>query len=355
MTHIWLRAETKMNEYRTPITPATAVKLINLGYKITVEKSNNRCFDDSQYQAIGCELVNTNSWRTAPKDAYIVGLKELSKDVDILQHKHIYFAHCFKNQSGSMELMSKFIKGNGVILDLEYLVNDKGVRLATFGKSAGIAGALLSLMVWADQKITNQSANIGPLSPLKSSDDVLESLKQKITKINSVPKILVIGHKGRVGAGAMHFLSKLNIEPTVWSREETDKLESDNSMYSQILDHDILLNCINLDKKISMFVTNDMLENNNRKLSVCVDISCDYLNPYNPLPIYTRSSSFEEPVIKINDKPIFDIVSIDNLPSLLPVESSNDFAEQLYPHLAELSQWNNVWQKAEKVFMEKSI
>ena len=33
--------------------------------------------------------------------------------------------------------------------------------------------------------------------------------------------------------------------------------------------------------------------------------------------------------------PVLDVMAIDNLPSLLPVEASEDFAAQLLPHLLE--------------------
>ena len=48
-----------------------------------------------------------------------------------------------------------------------------------------------------------------------------------------------------------------------------------------------------------------------------------------------------------------DVMAIDHLPSFLPKESSNDFSEQLLPHLLELLEKGNtspVWARAEKFF-----
>ena len=44
-------------------------------------------------------------------------------------------------------------------------------------------------------------------------------------------------------------------------------------------------------------------------------------------------------------------MAIDNLPSLLPVESSQDFAAQLLPHLQGLDRLDQgVWARAEAEF-----
>ena len=78
---------------------------------------------------------------SADKDVYIIGLKELPENDDSpLIHTHIFFAHCFKYQAGWKELLKRFEKGGGKVLDLEFLTNDKGRRVAAFGRSAGFIG-----------------------------------------------------------------------------------------------------------------------------------------------------------------------------------------------------------------------
>lgn len=47
--HLWLRAETKPMEHRAALTPATAKILLDAGFKITVERSEERIFDDQEY------------------------------------------------------------------------------------------------------------------------------------------------------------------------------------------------------------------------------------------------------------------------------------------------------------------
>jgi saccharopine dehydrogenase (NAD+, L-lysine forming) len=47
----WLRCETKPLEHRAALTPTTARKLIDSGFKIYVERDQQRIFDDSEYEA----------------------------------------------------------------------------------------------------------------------------------------------------------------------------------------------------------------------------------------------------------------------------------------------------------------
>ena len=91
-----------------------------------MERSPTRCFPDSDYAAAGCVLEATGSWDTAPSNAYIVGLKELPESDTPLRHRHVYFAHAYKHQAGWTELLGRFARGGGTLLDLEFLTDDQG-------------------------------------------------------------------------------------------------------------------------------------------------------------------------------------------------------------------------------------
>ena len=41
-------------------------------------------------------MAPTGSWASAPKDAFIVGLKELPDTDDPVTHRHIFYAHAYK-------------------------------------------------------------------------------------------------------------------------------------------------------------------------------------------------------------------------------------------------------------------
>ncbi len=62
---------------RSALTPTTTKALIEAGYKVNVERSPQRIFDDEEYEKVGATLVPEGTWRDAPEDNIIIGLKEL--------------------------------------------------------------------------------------------------------------------------------------------------------------------------------------------------------------------------------------------------------------------------------------
>ena len=52
---IWLRAETKTGERRTPLVPEHAKKLIRDGFEIVIERSPLRVFADEEYHEVVVE------------------------------------------------------------------------------------------------------------------------------------------------------------------------------------------------------------------------------------------------------------------------------------------------------------
>lgn len=79
-TTIHLRAECKPLEHRSALTPTTAKALVDAGYVVNVERSAMRVFDDAEFETAGCTLVPEGSWRDAPEDHIILGLKELPEE-----------------------------------------------------------------------------------------------------------------------------------------------------------------------------------------------------------------------------------------------------------------------------------
>ena len=208
---------------------------------------------------------------------------------------------------------------------------------------------MIGLMAWHNQKITNTNAYITNLLPEFNMNHAIAQLANKLAEIKIKPRVLIIG-AGRSGSGAYHVLKRFDIHATVWTREHTHTRTS--AFFTEILNYDILLNCINLSEEIEPFITSPMLVIPHRKLSVCVDISCDYTSAYNPLPIYTTGTTFDNVTYPlITTDPVLDIIAIDNLPSYLPLVSSINFANQLYDLLLEL-EWSPVWMRARARFVE---
>jgi hypothetical protein len=86
--------------------------------------------------------------------------------------------------------------------------------------------------------------------------------------------------------------------------------------FPEILDYDILVNCIYLSQAIPAFLTSDMLVGE-RNLSVVVDVSCDYTNPNNPIPIYSQGKYTKQLPVFTRKEPISPTQLSASLPVLI--------------------------------------
>jgi saccharopine dehydrogenase (NAD+, L-lysine-forming) len=345
--HYWLRAETHLNEHRSPITPQEAATLMQAGIALTVERNPDRACKDADFAALGCDMVDAGSWVDAPADTVILGLKDIPVADFPLRHKHIQFAHVYKGQDGADQYLNRFNAGGGTIYDLEFLVDQSGRRHAAFGYWAGFAGAAAGLMAWIAQ---TKGAITSEVSSYADKATLIAELKSDIAATNEQPDALVIGALGRVGTGACDLFAALGIPVTKWDMEETKS----GGPFPEIRDHTIFLNCILASPNTPLFFGPDDITKA-RKLRVITDISCDPTSSYNPVPVYDDVTTFEAPAMRVAKAPPLDVVAIDNLPSMLPLESSQDYASQLLPLLLSFTtDEDGTWARAKAVFDEKS-
>ncbi|KJE95430.1 saccharopine dehydrogenase [Capsaspora owczarzaki ATCC 30864] len=375
-THLWLREETKEHEHRVVLTPDACKKLLaerrtnadgheEAVFRITVERSTQRIFDIHEYELAGCTIAAGGAWRDAPADAFILGLKELPEnDTTPLKHRHVYFGHAYKNQAGWKDLLARFKRGGGQLLDLEFLNDEKGRRVAAFGYMAGFAGAAVGLDLWAHNQ-TNPGTPYPSIKPYENDEQLVSHLKKRIAQAvaggANQPKAIVIGALGRCGTGACDLLVRAGIADANiirWDMAET----KNGGPFPQLLEYEILVNCIYLATPIPPFLTAETLltpKSDKRHLSVVVDVSCDVTNPHNPLPFYSETTTFDAPVLAVaadrTSTPL-DVVAIDHLPTLLPAESSTRFAQDLYATILQLAEVDTarVWTDVRKLFDTKS-
>ncbi|KAI9730389.1 MAG: Saccharopine dehydrogenase [Cirrosporium novae-zelandiae] len=345
-----LRHEEKPLEHRSALTPTTTKKLIEAGFYVFVERSNMRAFDDSEFEKAGATLLPTGYWMRAPPDWIIIGLKELPEDKFGLSHRMTRkLTFCSKNQDGWQDVLSRFPKGNGTLYDLEFLVDQKGRRVAAFGYHAGYAGAALSIKAWALQQ---KGKKLGAVEPYKNQDILVSDVKDALKASGKIPGIFIMGALGRCGSGAKDFCQQVGIPESSmikWDIQETSKR---SGPYPEIVSSDIFINCIYLTKKFPPFIDAASLSKN-RKLSMIVDVSCDYNSPNNPVPIpnYNTCTDFCDPLLSLPQfqNPPLSVIAIDHLPSLLPRESSEDYSGTLLPTLLTLPD-GPVWKRAEETF-----
>ncbi|MEM8979054.1 MAG: saccharopine dehydrogenase [Pseudomonadota bacterium] len=344
MTHIWLRAEERPNETRVGLTPEGVTALLQDGYQVTVEASPHRVIPDAAYKATGAKIAPFGSWPTAPKDAVIFGLKELPSSDAPLHHRHILFGHAYKGQPDGLKLLKRFKAGGGTLYDLESLVDPTGKRVAAFGYWAGYAGAAVTLLAWAAQQ---RCQELAPLTPYGSEAELRLDVQSALVQAGHTrPTALVIGVKGRVGAGATALCTHMGVPVTGWDVEET----AHGGPFPEILAHELFFNCILARPGTPVFVSQSATTAP-RRLSLIGDIACDPTSDFNPVPLYDAATSWDTPIRTVHTNPGLSIMAIDNLPSLLPQESSEDFAAQLLPHLRIMGDLDTgPWLEAKRAF-----
>lgn len=330
---IWLRREVAPHEQRTPLVPADAAKLIAEGIPVTVEESTHRVFSADEYEAVGCRVVPGDTWPDASPIDIVLGLKEPSSVSVSLVHRHVFFGHAYKGQEGGPMLLRRFTDGGGTLLDLEYLTDETGHRVVAFGYWAGYMGAALAVLHQRGQL----NAPLGSLTR--------DELDRKLRGFETGVKALVIGALGRSGRGACEALTLAGVPTTEWDIDETRNLDR-----AALLDHDILVNTVFATEPGTPFLTPVDLERPDRRLAVVSDVTCDVTSVCNRLPIYDQVTNWAEPVRRLHPGRPLDLLAIDNLPSLLPRESSTAFSQALFPHLAVLPHGGAIWSRCEDHF-----
>ena len=327
---IFLRRELSPYEKRTPLTPNDIKILLKYGIPSYVQSSKYRIFDDSEYQNSGAIIVDDSWYEDKYKDCIIIGLKELDNLELLNKHIHVYFSHSYKNQTGSKYILERFKESKSILYDFEYFLNSFNKRIIGFGIYAGYVGAVLGLKHFYNQSLSN-------LIEWCSYDSMINDIK--INEYIS-PLIGIIGYKGNCGSGVIEILQSLNL-----NYEIIDKNRENKGKYMKKFD--ILYNCICLDDN-----SNELWFDKSiifTKKILIVDISCDYTKPNNPIKIYDEPTTFENPVYKYNN--YVDIIAINNLPSLLPKDSSTYFSNILTILLLEYDK-SNSWINNMKIYYE---
>ena len=342
---IYLRSESNRNEKRTPITPVDCSKLSKNGFLIYVQKSPHRVYSDQEYEENGAIITDLLWYEPIFQHGLIVGLKEFPELDKLAGHSHLFFSHSFKKQANSIAILNAFQTTQSKIYDFEYITDEKQQRLLAFGEYSGFVGAVLGLLFY-------EHSFLPKLSPWASYEEMISSVHvMKLiqhyppgTQENYMkpgifegrgggkgsgirnadsddrgvpPKVAVIGPNGRCGTGVCKILNHFSI-PFTPILKDTDK--------SGLIEFDIIYNCILLDPGFKEVWLTPSTEFSKRVL--LVDVSCDPTKPNNPFPIYSNTTSWSKPVYNDPKKPL-DVIAIDNMPSLLPRESSDYFSSLL--------------------------
>jgi hypothetical protein len=319
-----LRAEASIFEERTPLVPADVTMLLSQ-YEVLVESSTTRCFSDEAYRVAGATVIPSGTWTEYPH-ALVVGLKGLRKgEVPQETQTLFHFAHCFKQQEGWREILAPLRRATFV--DYEFMLDDEGKRTLSFCKQAGYVGAYLGLMTYYGLLLAGDISFKG----FVFAEEIMNRLLEGSIPYRERPRILLVGF-GNVGQSVKAVLDRFSLGCTM-------KRRGDQVTAEEILSYDIYLHAIRLDTASppAPFLTERDLDRE-RRLRLIVDLSCDLGHPADPLPVYRRYGTREEPVQRLRQtlfQPPLDLIAVPYLPSFDPVRSSVEFSADCIGYLSE--------------------
>ncbi len=196
-------------ERRVALTPAHTKALREQGLNIVVENSPERIFANEAYTEHGIPMMDT------PKYAdFVVGIKE--PPVTSIQpgQVHLAFSHIIKGQSHSMRLLQKFIDEKATLFDYERFIDENGKRTISFGRFAGIAGAVDTLYVLGRKFALKEVESDICLLKQTIEYDSYELLKAACAELDlqkgEPVRVLIVG-TGNVGHGSEEVCQWLNL------------------------------------------------------------------------------------------------------------------------------------------------
>jgi alpha-aminoadipic semialdehyde synthase len=392
---IGIRHEDKyLLERRAPLTPRQVDRLIKEYHlQIIVQQSEKRIFSDDAYREAGA-IVATDL-RAAD---IIIGIKEIPDHLFEKDKTYLLFSHVCKGQKHNMFMLRHMMELGCTLIDYEKVTDDQGKRLIFFGRYAGLAGMINSL--WALGQRLKGEGLMTPFARIRQTHEYasLAEARNEISEVGKEiaqyglpetlhPLVIAFMGYGNVSQGAQEICSLLPTEEVPADRlkytlehnhipsniliktvfREEDMIEpvkqgEEFDLYdyyrhpehyrSKFEDYlpfiNVLINGAYWDTHYPRHVTKDALErlfqSGHPSIKVIGDISCD---PNGSIECTHAGTVIDKPVF------IYDplsrkytmglegnglaVMAVDILPSELPYESSNGFADVLVNYIQPLA------------------
>lgn len=346
-------------DMRVALTPIQCRSLIDIypNLEITVQPSAVRAFKDTAYKNMGI----TVSEDLTDCDV-IIGVKEVNIEDLIPNKKFLFFSHTLKKQPYNRELLQAVLDKNIQLIDYEALKDAGGRRIIGFGRYAGIVGCYNGFRTYGLKH------NLYTLKAANKCVDRKE-VEQELKKVKLPPntKIILTGF-GRVGHGAREILSELPLQEVspneflsndfntpvfthldvqdYYKRRDGSEFSKDyfysspeefDCTFSKFLPHaDMYIPSHYWSDKADYIITREDLKQEDVRLSVVADISCDIdcavactIRPSKIAdPIYGYDPATESEADYMKDG-VIAVMAVDNLPCELPLDASEDFGNEL--------------------------
>jgi alanine dehydrogenase len=365
---IGILRETKIPaDNRVPLSPAQCRTIEDEfpGTKVVVQPGNGRCFSDNAYLDEGISVTNNLS-----DCDVLMGVKEVNPGRLIVGKTYFFFSHTIKKQCHNKDLLKAVLKKRIRLVDYETLTDSKGVRIIGFGRWAGLVGTFTGLRAFG---IRNELYRL----PLPLECNGLEDMMNKASAVHLPPVRIAVTGDGRVAGGSEEmmnafgipkitledYLSKkvfktpvyVQLDPEKYNTHKTEQPFNLHRFFSNPEEYisnfgrfcsttDLLIMAAYWDPRAPVLFTPDQMKDDNFSISVIADITCD-LN--GSVPSTIRTTTFQDPYYDFNpqtgkEETAFSspgnitVMSIDNLPCGLPVESSLDFGQNLIKNVLPL-------------------
>ncbi|MFQ3577309.1 MAG: NAD(P)-dependent oxidoreductase [Cytophagales bacterium] len=219
----------KPPDKRSPLSPEQCKEAV-LKFKnieIFVEKSDDRCFKDEEFEANGVRVEDDISFC----DVFL-GIKEVEVSRLIENKTYLFFSHTLKKQAQNQKLLSEILKKKIRLIDYECITDENSNRLIAFGFFAGIVGAYNGIAALLKKR---KIASLVPAYELGDLNKLNNELETKVKSLLPAIKIVITGG-GRVASGAMEVLKKMDI-PQVTASEFLTK-HFDKAVFVQLQSRD---------------------------------------------------------------------------------------------------------------------
>jgi saccharopine dehydrogenase (NAD+, L-lysine-forming) len=393
---IGIRHEDKyLLERRAPLTPRHVARLVSEHHlPFIVQVSEKRIFSNEAYIKAGAFVD-----QDLKAAKIIIGIKEIPDHLFEKDKAYLFFSHVCKGQVHNMSMLTRMMELGCSLIDYEKVTDDQGKRLIFFGRYAGLAGMINTL--WTYGRRLKEEGLTTPFARLRQAHEYasIEEARNAISEVGKEiaqhglpesinPLVIAFMGFGNVSQGAQEICSLLPTEEvpvsalkstiesklipsniiikTVFREEDMieslipqeefdlqdyyQNPESYRSKFDQYLSFiNILVNGAYWDARYPRHVTKDTLgkycSNGQQSLKVIGDISCD---PDGSIECTHAGMAIDRPVFiydPVSRKPTMGfagkgiaVMSVDILPSELPRESSNGFADILVNYMRPLAE-----------------
>jgi alanine dehydrogenase len=350
-------------DHRVPLTPkqCKSIQAIYPNVEIIVQPSPIRAYKDEEYATEGMKLNEDLS-----SCDIIMGVKEVNISDLIPNKKFLFFSHTLKKQPYNRDLLRAVLEKKIQLIDYETIKNKQNKRVIGFGRYAGIVGAYNGFRAMG---LKTGLFDIKPANKCADRKEMEAEMSKIVLPENT--KIVLTGF-GRVGHGAREIIDILPIkevtpdefmknkfnEPVFTHLEVEDyygrkdgkpfdksEFYSNPELYKSTFtrflpEMDMYIPCHFWSNRSPFIITREDLKNENVRLSVVADISCDIDGPVactirpskiaDPIYVYDPISETE---VDFTANGAIAVMAVDNLPCELPLDASEDFGNELMRHV----------------------